>query len=122
MPPNPHRFPVWVLTLLKIIVFPTINLVLELPSLTATMADQYKNEEQRIFEALLAAKGDKNLKLARLARECDVPYLRLRARINGRNSRSTRTKATKRLTDQHEAASIQWICALISAKSHLPRQ
>lgn len=44
-----------------------------------------------------------------LARQFDVPYQRLRNRILGKNSRSTRQSAVKVLTEDQEQAIINWI-------------
>ena len=54
------------------------------------MPDQYKDTEKRILEACASIRGQKKPNITRLARDFNVPMYRLRNRINGRNSRSTR--------------------------------
>ena len=61
---------------------------------------------------------EKNTKIAPLAREFDVPVQRLRARLNGRQSRSSHPTPTKRLDQSQEAALIRWIKILDSL--HVP--
>jgi len=87
----------------------------EQPSLALIMADQYKNQEQRILLACEAARREQKPKIASLARQFHVPYQRLRARINDRDPRSTRIKATRRLSNTQESAWIEWIRTFISA-------
>jgi hypothetical protein len=50
-----------------------------------------------------------------LAREFDVPYGRLRARINGRASRNTRPGPNRALDSEQEAALFNWITLLDNA-------
>lgn len=73
------------------------------------MSDQYKAIEKRISDACASIRGQKKPNISRLAREFDVPMHRLRARINGRPSRSTRQHPTHALTKAQERAVIQWI-------------
>ena len=75
----------------------------------STMYSSYLAIEKRIQTACEAARQRKNTKVTPLARELDVPIQRLRARLNGRQSRSSRPITTKRLDDSQEAALIQWI-------------
>ena len=74
----------------------------------------YSVVEQRIKAACQAARARKTTKIAPLAREFDVPAQRLRARLNGRQSRSGRPTLSKRLDESQEAALVQWINTLDS--------
>ena len=82
------------------------------------MKYSYSAIEQRIKVACQAARVRKNTKIAPLAREFDVPAQRLRARLNGRQSRSSRPILSKRLDESQEAALVQWINTLDSL--HVP--
>ena len=53
--------------------------------------------------------------IAQLAREFDVPYHRLRARIHGRQSYADRSKATRSLNLIQEKALTSWIQTLDNA-------
>ncbi|KAJ5400137.1 hypothetical protein N7465_010626 [Penicillium sp. CMV-2018d] len=53
--------------------------------------------------------------ISKLAREFDVPYHRLRARIHGRQSHADRAKATRTLDSIQEKALTSWIQTLDSA-------
>lgn len=63
------------------------------------MPDTYKTIENRIQDALSALRSQENPKIASTAREFDVPYHRLRARWNGRLSRSARAPANRVLDE-----------------------
>ena len=76
------------------------------------MNSSYSAIEQRIQTACGAARARKNAKIATLAREFDVPVSRLRARFNGRQSRTQRSITTKRLYESQEAALISWVDTL----------
>lgn len=73
------------------------------------MPDSYETIESRILEACASIEGQKKPNIARLAREFDVPMQRLRNRLNGRQSRSTRCQPNKGLSEAQERAVIQWI-------------
>ena len=69
--------------------------------------------EQHIRAACQAYRARKSTKIAApLAREFDVPVQRLRARLKGRQSRSSRPTLSKRLDESQEAALISWINTL----------
>ena len=73
------------------------------------MDNSYSAIEQRIQTACETARHQKKPNISALARQHEVPVHRLRARFQGRQSRSQRTITTKRLTDLQEAALIRWI-------------
>lgn len=73
------------------------------------MDNSYSATEKRIQAACEAARAQRNAKIAPLARQFDVPVSRLRARLQGRQSRTQRPITTKRLDDSQEAALIRWI-------------
>jgi hypothetical protein len=54
------------------------------------MADSYSETEKRILKACEIAQGQKKPNISALSREFDVPYQRLRARILGRATLSSR--------------------------------
>jgi len=66
---------------------------------TTTMAEDYYSIENRIQRALDATKREKNPNLSEIARKFDVPYQRLRRRVKGGASRSTRPPAGRRLSE-----------------------
>ncbi|KAJ5981908.1 hypothetical protein N7451_012008 [Penicillium sp. IBT 35674x] len=72
----------------------------------------YKTTEQRLQVACEAARSRKDAEITSLAREFDVPVSRLRARLQGRQPRTQRPGATKRLDEAQEAALIRWIDTL----------
>jgi hypothetical protein len=76
------------------------------------MPESYKDIEDRISKACDAYNQREKPKIKALAREFDVPYKRLLARINGRQSRSTRPSTNKALDEAQEKALIQWITLL----------
>jgi hypothetical protein len=47
------------------------------------MPDSYSDIETRVLKACEAARGQKKPNISTLARQFDVPYHRLRARIHG---------------------------------------
>ena len=71
--------------------------------------------EIRIASALEAYHTSNKPNIKALAREFDVPYGRLRARINGRASRNTRPGPNRALDSEQEAALINWITLLDNA-------
>ena len=79
------------------------------------MPENYKEIEDRISEALHAYHDRNEPKIAPLSREFRVPYQRLRARIQGRKSRSTRRAPNKCLDNSQEQALISWIGILDNA-------
>jgi hypothetical protein len=78
------------------------------------MPDSYSDIETRVLKACEIAQGQKKPNISALARQFDVPYQRLRARIHGRATRSTRPISTKTLDDIQEKALIRWIRQLDS--------
>ena len=65
----------------------------------------YRAIESRIIEAINAINTRKNTKIAKIAREFDVPYDRLRNRLYGIPSASAvRGLYNRRLTDNQEKA------------------
>ena len=73
------------------------------------MSSNYKEEEARILEAVEAFRTKKNASAASLAREFGVSVDRLRRRIRGVPSRSTRPKVTGPLSKEQEQALQKWI-------------
>ena len=73
------------------------------------MPENYHEIENRIKEALRVYYECNKPKIAPLAREFRVPYQRLRARVKGSNSRSTRPATNKCLNDSQVQALISWI-------------
>jgi hypothetical protein len=71
--------------------------------------------EIRIASAIEAYRTSNKPNIKALAREFDVPYGRLRARINGRASRNTRPGPNRALDSEQEAALIHWITLLDNA-------
>jgi DDE superfamily endonuclease. len=77
--------------------------------------------EKRISDALHAYYDRGEPKIAPLARESDVPYQRLRARVQGRPSRSAKIPSNKALDKGQEEALIAWVRVLDRANlSPLP--
>src|SRR3954451_7705660 len=72
-------------------------------------SEQYKKEESRIQKAIESHTQNPKQKIARLAREFDVDYHRLRRRLQGSASQLNRRPAHKRLTDDQERAVTLWI-------------
>ena len=68
-----------------------------------------KTKEDRILHACQAAKRVQNPNISALAREHGVSRWALRARLNGRQSLSSRKPTHKTLDDTQEEAIIQWI-------------
>ena len=81
------------------------------------MSENYIEIENRIVKALHAYNKRDSPKITSLAREFRVPYQRLRARVKGRASRSTRPATNKCLDDSQEQALISWIGLLDDANS-----
>jgi hypothetical protein len=70
----------------------------------------YLEIEANIALALASRDFDtERVNLTALAKEYDVPYLRLKARANGRRSRSTREPTNRALNNEQEAALIIWL-------------
>ena len=63
------------------------------------MANSYRDEEARIHEAISYADKLNLMNITRLASNFNVPYQRLRDRLHGRDSRSTRNPTNRILTD-----------------------
>ena len=81
------------------------------------MLESYIEIENRISKAYDAYSTRGKPKIKPLSREFNVPYKRLLNRINGHNSRSTRTITTKVLDETKEQALIQWIISLDNANA-----
>ncbi|KAI2716302.1 transcriptional regulator family: Centromere protein B, DNA-binding region [Penicillium roqueforti] len=73
--------------------------------------------EDRIEIALQAYAKMEKPKIAKLAREFDVPYQLLRGRVQGRKSPKCRTGPSKALEPEQEQALIHWIHTLNAANS-----
>ena len=73
------------------------------------MASQYENEEARIQQAILCVRDVKNVKISLLAREFDVPYQRLRARLAGRGLRDNCGGGGKLLDEVQEKVLISYL-------------
>ena len=71
--------------------------------------------ENKIQLAVKAFSEATKPNISKLAREFDVPYHRLRARIHGRQSHADRAKATRSLDSIQEKALTSWIQTLDSA-------
>lgn len=69
----------------------------------------YSKIEDRISEACEAAKRVENPNLSALSRQFSVPYQRLRARLQGRATRSLRKTTNKTLNEIQEKILIDWI-------------
>src|SRR6266480_2094371 len=76
------------------------------------MPELYHDIEHRIDDALKALQHQTNPEVASVAREYDVPYQRLLARFNGRNSKSTRPPTNRKLTEEQESALCQYLDTL----------
>jgi hypothetical protein len=72
-------------------------------------SDEYKKIEEAIAQAVEAYSTNKSQKISVLARQFDVPYRRLKRRLDGQDSRSTRQPSNKLLTDDQESAIVTWI-------------
>ena len=81
------------------------------------MPENYHKIENQITKALHAYHERDRPKIALLAREFRVPYQRLRARVKGGKSRSTRPATNKCPEDSQEQALISWIGLLDDANS-----
>jgi hypothetical protein len=73
------------------------------------MDNAYEKDYRRILAACAEAKTVKKPNFAALAREYSVSVWRLRARFNGRPSRSTRHMAYSRLNDLQIGSIVRWI-------------
>uniref|UniRef100_A0A093VKG4 Histidine decarboxylase n=1 Tax=Talaromyces marneffei PM1 TaxID=1077442 RepID=A0A093VKG4_TALMA len=71
--------------------------------------DLYKNEEIAIKNAYDYYSQYPNQKIAKVAREFNVPYRRLLARVNGRTAFQERPAQNRTLTDDQERSVIEWI-------------
>jgi hypothetical protein len=58
------------------------------------MPDSYSDIEIRVVQACEVAQSQKKPNISALARQFDVPYQRLRARIHGRANLSSRPTST----------------------------
>lgn len=73
------------------------------------MANTYRTCEQRIEQAMEALNHGDFTKITDAARRFDVPYQRLRARLNGRKSRSQRLPTNLKLTPEEDAGLCQYL-------------
>jgi len=84
------------------------------------MLTDYHEVEERISQALYALQNRQKAKIAPIAREFGVPYQRLKARYNGRISRSQRPSFNSKLSEMQELAitlyldSLERICCSAS--------
>ncbi|KAJ5789127.1 uncharacterized protein N7518_006138 [Penicillium psychrosexuale] len=77
------------------------------------MADQIENLEDRTLEAVHAYHKAEKPNIAQLAREFEVPYQRLRARIHRRGTKTTAASLKKTLSPiQEKRLQIQFYAAL----------
>src|SRR3954447_21401901 len=72
-------------------------------------SEKYKEEENRISEALEILRKNPKQKIKPLARQFGVDYQRLRRRVLGGTSQLNRRPAHKRLTEDQERAIILWM-------------
>ncbi|EED20634.1 conserved hypothetical protein [Talaromyces stipitatus ATCC 10500] len=72
-------------------------------------SEKYKEEENRISEALEMLRKNPKQKIKPLARQFGVDYQRLRRRVLGGTSQLNRRPAHKRLTEDQERAIILWM-------------
>ncbi|KAG0158450.1 hypothetical protein PDIDSM_5964 [Penicillium digitatum] len=79
------------------------------------MSDRTKKMETQIQLAVKAFSQANKPNIAQLAREFDVPYHRLRARIHGRQSYTDRATITRSLNSIQEKALTSWVQSLDSA-------
>jgi len=79
------------------------------------MSDRTKKMEIQIHLAVKAFSQANKPNIAQLAREFDVPYHRLRARIHGRQSYTDRATITRSLNSIQEKALTSWVQSLDSA-------
>jgi hypothetical protein len=84
---------------------------------TTTIINSYSEVEDRILKACEAAKRVKKPNIRALSREFNVPYYRLRARLQGRATRTSCPALTKAPDDLQEKALIRWIQQLDSLYS-----
>ncbi|KMW66408.1 hypothetical protein, variant [Blastomyces dermatitidis ER-3] len=73
------------------------------------MLNKDENIEERIQQAIAAYQKNPKSKILPLSREFNVPYQRLRARINGRNPNTAKVPVNKRLNESQEDAIKRWI-------------
>lgn len=76
------------------------------------MASRYREQEARVQQAVNAILSGQFDKIAPAAREFDVSYQRLRARLMGRQSRSDRKQVNTRLTAKEDAGLCQYLDCL----------
>jgi hypothetical protein len=82
------------------------------------MPESYQQIETRIENAIVAILREENPNISRFAREFNVPYGRLRNRLKGRDSRSTRPPTRRLLSDAQESALCRYINILDELDIH----
>ncbi|ODH49859.1 hypothetical protein GX48_04088 [Paracoccidioides brasiliensis] len=85
------------------------------------MSNKDKNIEDRIQKAVAYHQKNPNSKILPLSREFEVPYQRLRARINGRNPNAAKIPVNKRLNESQEDAIKRWVKLLDEKRIVLPQ-
>jgi hypothetical protein len=80
-----------------------------LPLPTTTISKSNIDIEKRISDALCAYNDRGKPRIAPLAQEFDVPYQRLRARVQGRITRSAKTPSSKALNEVQEEPLVAWM-------------
>lgn len=73
------------------------------------MASSYNNIEEKIQKAVDAYKRDESAKIAFYARKFNVPYSRLRGRIQGRQTKLRNQNSPRLLDNEQEALIRRWI-------------
>jgi len=76
------------------------------------MSNSYCDIEERIEDALYRLGQPEAPPVTAVAREFNVPYQRLLARLHGRPSKSTRPPTNRKLTEEQESALCQYLNAL----------
>lgn len=76
------------------------------------MSSNYPKQEEAITRILEGVDWSKSVNIAELARASGVPYQRLLARANGRQSRCERPGTCKRFTEEQEASIHQYLQTL----------
>jgi hypothetical protein len=82
------------------------------------MPESYERIESRIENAIVAILREENPNISRFAREFNVPYHRLRNRLKGRDSRSTRSPVGRLLSDAQESALCRYLNILDELDIH----
>src|SRR3954452_8088336 len=91
------------------LIFQTPHIITNPQNATKMPSEKYKEEENRISEALEILRKNPKQKIKPLARQFGVDYQRLRRRVLGGTSQLNRRPAHKRLTEDQERAIILWM-------------